>query len=118
MHSGLLTGKVSREWFLSLPQNDWRKHKNDHPVVSHLQTDDGFSNFLAFQAELSDIAGENSRSIGELAVAWVLRKREITSAIVGARKKGQINQICRVSGTPLSEDEEVRIQKALTTYFS
>ena len=118
MHSGLLTGKVSREWFLSLPQNDWRKHKNDHPVVSHLQTDDGFSNFLSFQAELSDIARENGRSIGELAVAWVLRKSEITSAIVGARKKGQISQICRVSGTPLSEDEEVRIQKALTTYFS
>ena len=118
MHSGLLTGKVSREWFLSLPQNDWRKHKNDHPVVSHLQTDDGFSNFLSFQAELSDIAGENSRSIGELAVAWVLRKSEITSAIVGARKKDRLVKFVGVSGTPLSEDEEVRIQKALTTYFS
>ena len=118
MHSGLLTGKVSREWFSSLPQNDWRKHKNDHPVVSHLQTDNGFSNFLSFQTELNDIAKENSRSIGELAVAWVLRKREITSAIVGARRKGQISQICSVSETPLSEEEEDRIQKALTTHFS
>ena len=118
MHSGLLTGKVSHEWYSSLPENDWRKHKNDHPVVSHLQTDDGFSNFLSFQAELDDIANENSRSIGELAVAWVLRKSEITSAIVGARKKGQISQICGVSEAPLSQDEEDRIQKALVTYFS
>ena len=118
MHSGLLTGKVSHGWYSSLPENDWRKHKNDHPVVSHLQTDDGFSNFLSFQAELDDIANENSRSIGELAVAWVLRKSEITSAIVGARKKGQISQICGVSEAPLSQDEEDRIQKALVTYFS
>ena len=68
MHSGLLTGKVSREWFSSLPQNDWRKHKNDHPVVSHLQTDNGFSNFLSFQTELSDIA----RKIVDQLGSWQL----------------------------------------------
>ena len=117
MHSGLLTGKVSQAWFESLPKNDWRKHKTDHPVVSHLQTENGFSNFISFQSELYDIAKVNSRTIGELAVAWVLRKNEVTSAIVGARKKGQIHQICRASESPLVKEEEDRINKALEIYF-
>ena len=38
MESGLLTGKVTREWIDSLPENDWRRHKQeDHPVASLLR---------------------------------------------------------------------------------
>lgn len=118
MHSGLLTGKVSRDWLQSLPLNDWRKHKTDHPVVSPLQTENGLSKFIAFQSELERISNENSRTVGELSVAWVLRKDEITSAIVGARRKGQINQICRASENPLLQDEEVLVSQALAAYFS
>ena len=106
MHSGLLTGKVSQEWFDGLPMNDWRKHKVDHPVVSPLQSVEGLSSFMTFQSELESIAREFGRTIGELATAWVLRKQEVTSAIVGARKKGQISEICQVTESPLSKDEE------------
>tara|TARA_B100000161_G_scaffold261557_1_gene230062 strand:+ start:723 stop:1703 length:981 start_codon:yes stop_codon:yes gene_type:complete len=118
MHSGLLTGKVSKEWFSSLPENDWRKHKVDHPVVSPLQTEDGMEKFIVFQSELQRISKDNGRSVGELAVAWVLRKREVTSAIVGARKKGQISQICGVSQSPLKQDEEDLINQAINKYRS
>lgn len=118
MHSGLLTGKVTQEWFLSLPENDWRKHKADHPVVSPLHTESGLEKFIAFQSELEEISNENGRTVGELAVAWVLRKSEVTSAIVGARKKGQISQICRVSENPLRQDEEDLINQAINKYRS
>ena len=118
MHSGLLTGKVTQEWFSSLPENDWRKHKADHPVVSPLHTESGLEKFIAFQSELEEISNENGRTVGELAVAWVLRKSEVTSAIVGARKKGQISQICRVSENPLRQDEEDLINQAINKYRS
>jgi aryl-alcohol dehydrogenase-like predicted oxidoreductase len=118
MHSGLLTGKVSKEWFDGLPHNDWRKHKVDHPVVSPLQSEKGLSSFITFQSELESIARESGRTIGELATAWVLRRQEVTSAIVGARKKGQISEICKVSEYPLSNDEETLVGEALSSYSS
>ena len=58
-----------------------------------VSTDLGLSNFIEFQADLKEIARHGERSVAGLAVAWVLRKEEISSAIVGARKKGQIKQI-------------------------
>ena len=116
MHSGLLTGKVSKEWFDGLPHNDWRKHKVGHPVVSLLQSEKGLSSFITFQSELESIARESGRTIGELATAWVLRRQEVTSAIVGARKKGQISEICKVSEYPLSNDEETLVGEALSSY--
>lgn len=116
MQSGLLTGKVSSEWLQGLPSNDWRKHKTEHPVVSPLHSKEGLSRFLAFQDSLINIAAMEGRSVGQLAVAWVLRREEISSAIVGARKKGQIKEICEVSEKPITEDEVNAIEQALTNY--
>jgi aryl-alcohol dehydrogenase-like predicted oxidoreductase len=116
MHSGLLTGKVSGEWYDGLPSNDWRKHKTEHPVVSPLQTETGLSAFLSFQSELASIAKQGNRSVGELATAWVLRRTEVSSAIVGARKKGQISQIAKVCERPLLEEEETLVDQALSSY--
>lgn len=117
MHSGLLTGKVSREWYNGLPSNDWRKHKTEHPVVSPLQTETGISAFLSFQSELASIAEQGNRSVGELATAWVLRRTEVSSAIVGARKKGQISQIAKVCECPMLEEEETLVDQALSSYL-
>lgn len=116
MQSGLLTGKVSNEWFQGLPSNDWRKHKTEHPVVSPLHSKEGFAKFLAFQDSLITIAAMEGRSVGQLAVAWVLRRKEISSAIVGARKKDQIKEICAVSEKPITEAETTAIEQALANY--
>ena len=43
---------------------------------------EGMEAFLAFQDGLSSIALANGRTIGQLAVAWALRREEVTSAIV------------------------------------
>ena len=118
MQSGLLTGKVSRSWLDSLPSNDWRKHKVDHPVVSPLQSEEGLAHFLSLQSELSALAQNRGSSVGQLAVAWVLRRSEISSAIVGARKAGQIKEICAVSEKPLFEDEVDAINQVLDRYES
>ena len=118
MHSGLLTGKVSVAWLNSLPENDWRKHKVDHPAVKHLHQGQGMSRFLELQDELGEIASSNDRNIAQLAVSWVLRKQEITSAIVGARKSGQIYDAIEAVNKPLSREEDALINQAICKYMS
>ena len=116
MHSGILTGKVSAEWLESLPENDWRKHKTDHPVVSPLHTEDGLQAFLILQEELRSIAQRNNMSVGQLAVSWALRRKEITSAIVGARKPGQIIETVQAAEKILSTEEEKIIINHITNF--
>jgi len=116
MHSGILTGKVSAEWLESLPENDWRKHKTDHPVVSPLHTEDGLQAFLILQEELRSIAQRNNMSVGQLAVSWALRRKEITSAIVGARKPGQIIETVQAAEKILSTEEEKIIMNHITNF--
>ncbi len=115
MHSGLLTGKVSREWYESLPSNDWRKHKKDHPVTKHLQ-EPNLENFLDFVENLKTIAAESDYTVGQLAVAWVLSHSEVTSAIVGARKPGQIVETAQAAEWELSQDELDRIENACSEF--
>jgi aryl-alcohol dehydrogenase-like predicted oxidoreductase len=116
MHSGLLTGKISAEWLEKLPQNDWRKHKSDHPVVSPLHSKDGLQAFLILQDELKSIADEKSMTVGQLAVSWALSQPMVTSAIVGARKSGQILETVEASGKILSLDEKNLIMKYIINF--
>ena len=74
------------------------------------------SNFIEFQADLKEIARQGERSLAGLAVAWVLRKEEISSAIVGARKKGQIKQIVNSIERVLSQEEVDAIEIAFQKY--
>ena len=117
MHSGLLTGKVSREWYAGLPDNDWRKHKKGHPVTQYLQ-ESQMDNFLSFVDELRDIAAGSGHTVGQLAVAWVLSNPVVTSAIVGARKPGQITETAQAAQWELSTDELERIHKAHADFLA
>lgn len=118
MHSGFLTGKVSREWHDSLPDNDWRKHKTDHPVVKYVQTDEALAHFLVFQDALRSIASQSGHTVGQLAVAWALLRPEVTSAIVGARRKGQIGETCKAAEWELSPEEAGAIETALQNFLT
>jgi aryl-alcohol dehydrogenase-like predicted oxidoreductase len=116
MHSGLLTGKISVDWLEKLPLNDWRKHKSEHPVVSPLHCEEGLQAFLILQNELKQIAVEKGMTVGQLAVAWALNQSSVTSAIVGARKSGQILETVKASGHILSLDETELIMKHIINF--
>ncbi len=110
MASGLLTGKFTRARLAALPENDWRrrgKHFQEAELDANLELVEG----------LAGIAGRYQRSVGELAVAWVLRRAEVTSAIVGARRPEQIEQIATASDWALSatDVEEIEAQLAHRT---
>lgn len=116
MHSGILTGKISADWLHKLPENDWRKHKTNHPVVSPLHTEDGLQAFLILQEELRLLAQRNNMSVGQLAVSWALRRKEVTSAIVGARKPGQIAETVQAAEKTFPFEEEKTIMNHITNF--
>ncbi|NNE70294.1 MAG: aldo/keto reductase [Rhodothermales bacterium] len=85
MQAGLLTGKFDRDRVDSLPADDWRL-KNRH------FKEPGFSRNLEIVGALRPIAEDLGCTLAQLAIAWTLRRRVVTSAIVGARRPGQIGE--------------------------
>jgi aryl-alcohol dehydrogenase-like predicted oxidoreductase len=85
MQSGLLTGKFTRAVIEGLEPGDWRLHQ---PQFREPQ----LTANLAFIDELRTIAAHHDRPLAQLAIAWTLRRPEVTSAIVGARRPGQIQE--------------------------
>jgi aryl-alcohol dehydrogenase-like predicted oxidoreductase len=85
MQAGLLTGAFTRERAAALPTNDWRR---DNPYFK----EPGLSANLAVVDGLRVIAARRGCSVGEVAIAWVLSHPEVTAAIVGARRPGQIEE--------------------------
>ena len=115
MESGLLTGKVNQEWIDNLPKNDWRRHKSDHPVASLLHPPK-LNPFLKLVEQLDAIANSSGHTVSQLAVSWAICQREITSAIVGARKKGQITETVQAAEWVLGESELNAISSAIDEF--
>jgi aryl-alcohol dehydrogenase-like predicted oxidoreductase len=107
MASGLLTGKYTRATVDSIGADDWRRKFSEHFREPALTAN------LALVEKLEDIARRFDRSTGELAVAWVLRRREVTAAIVGARRPSQIEQTVSASDWQLPADVVSAIEDLL-----
>ena len=61
---------------------------------------------------LDEIAAGSDHTVGQLAVAWTLRRSEVTSAIVGARRPGQIAETVKAGSWALSAEELTAIEAA------
>jgi aryl-alcohol dehydrogenase-like predicted oxidoreductase len=107
MHNGLLTGKVTHEWVAALPADDWRCEHNPEFKEPALSAN------LSLVEGLRSIAQRHGKSVGELAVAWVLRRPEVTSAIVGARNPSQIEGTVGGADWSLSSNEVAEIEALL-----
>ncbi len=108
MHNGLLTGKVTRAWAAALPADDWRREYNPEfrePALS--------ANITLVEG-LRQIAARHNRSVGEAAIAWVLRRPEVTAAIVGARKPAQIEETAGAGDYVLTDEDLIEIEHLLT----
>lgn len=106
---GLFTGKMSAS--TTFGANDWR-------AQSELFTDDAFADRVAAVGELQEVARESGRpgGVAELAVAWVLRRPEVTSAIIGARDAPQARANAALAARPLGPDEERAIDEVLARH--
>jgi 1-deoxyxylulose-5-phosphate synthase len=68
---------------------------------------------LAGVQRLKPIAGELGLSLPQLALAWVLRRGEVTAAIIGASRAEQVSENARASGVRLDAEVLARIDQAL-----
>jgi aryl-alcohol dehydrogenase-like predicted oxidoreductase len=62
---------------------------------------------------LRPIAERSGRSVGELALAWVLHRPEVTAAIVGGRRPGQARGLAAAADWSLSPRDMAEITTAL-----
>lgn len=106
LQKGLLTGKFSKGRIERLPADDHRKRDT-------LFIEPQLSANLAFVDTLHEIAVKHGRTVAQLAVAWVLRRSEVTAAIAGARMPGQIDEIIEAGDWSLPEDIAVLIDNAM-----
>jgi aryl-alcohol dehydrogenase-like predicted oxidoreductase len=107
MQRGLLTGKFSKERFDALAVDD---HRRKNPDFQEPQ----FTATLQFVDELRPIAERSGRTLAQLAVSWVLRRPEVTAAIVGARRPEQIAETYEASNWDLSREDIDEIELLLT----
>ncbi len=106
MQKGLLTGKMTKERVETFDPDD---HRRNDPMFKEPQYD---VNSMTVD-KLSEIARRNGITQAQLAIAWILRRAEITAAIVGARKPSQIEETSSASGIVLSHDDINSIESIL-----
>lgn len=68
---------------------------------------------LAGVQRLVPIARELGLTLPQLALAWVLRRPEVTSAIIGATRPAQVEENAKASGVKLAPEVVARIEAAL-----
>lgn len=106
MQKGLLTGKFTRERARDLPEED---HRRRDPLFEEPR----LSSILELVEELRAIAARYGRSVAELAIAWCLRRPEVTSAIVGARRPEQISETVAAGDWELTPEDVSEIEALL-----
>jgi len=109
MQKGLLTGKYTPEKVAELAPDDHRRRDpNFHGrrLEANLKLTEG----------IAAIARDYDRTPGQLAIAWVLRRQEVTAAIVGARSRKQIEETVPAGDWRLSDDDIAEIDKLIEQY--
>lgn len=106
MQKGLLTGKMTRERIASFPADDHRRNDPEfnEPLISYN---------LEFVNQLIPIAKKYNKTLAQLAIAWVLRRPEVTSAIVGARRPDQIAETVLAGDWKLPQEDIDTIEDLL-----
>jgi len=108
MQAGLLTGKFD---YNKLAEDDWRR-KGKYFQEPYL------TRALDFIKKLIPTATKYKKSVGQLAIAWVLNHKAVTSAIVGARTAEQVEENVGAALFKLSNEDITTIEELLEKHFS
>ncbi len=103
MQAGLLTDNFSEK---KLHDEDWRNQSKEH-------VEPNVSINLWFVDQLRPIAAKYDTGVAQLALAWTLRRKEMTCAIAGARRPSQIEQTATASGWSITDEDLQMIDELL-----
>jgi len=105
---GVLTGKYQPG--MPIPEGTRGSDPKYGKFVQRYLSDD---ELLRRVQLLRPIAERNGLTMAQLALAWVLRRPEVTSAIIGATRPEQVVENVKASGVKLSEEDLREIDKIL-----
>lgn len=106
MHSGLLTGAMTRERIARFTHDDWRRRNANFQ-------DPKLSQNLRLVEVLREVGKPHGRTPGEVAIAWTLHNPAVTGAIVGLRTSSQVQGIIGAGEFRLTQAEMEQIAEAL-----
>jgi aryl-alcohol dehydrogenase-like predicted oxidoreductase len=111
MHSGLLTGAMSKQRVANFPSDDFRRNAKNYqePLLSRN---------LAVADFLGKIGNRHGVSAGVVAIAWTLHHSAITAAIVGGRSAKQVEGVLPAATFRLSHEEFSEIQNYLAQHVA
>lgn len=103
MQAGILTGRFDMS---RLAEDDWRRKAKEYQEPN-------LSINLDVVKKLKAVAAKCDKTMAQLAIAWVLRKPEVTSAIAGARRPSQIEETAGGAGWTIAEDDLKAIDRLM-----
>jgi aryl-alcohol dehydrogenase-like predicted oxidoreductase len=108
---GVLTGKYRRG--MALPEGS--RAANTGVRAEVMVSDYLTLEILGAVEELLLIAGDMNVKLSQLALAWVLRKQNVASALIGASRPEQVEDNVKASGLQLSAAVLDKIEEILST---
>jgi len=111
MHSGLLTGAMTKQRVANFPADDFRRNAKNYqePLLSRN---------LAVADFLGTLGRRHGVSAGVVAIAWTLHHSAITAAIVGGRNPKQVVGVIPAATFRLSDEEFSEIQNYLAQHVA
>ena len=111
MHSGLLTGAMTKDRVANFTSDDFRRNAKNYqePLLSRN---------LAVADFLAKIGTRHGVTAGVVAIAWTLHHPAITAAIVGGRSAKQVEGVLPAATFRLSDEEFSGIQGYLAQHVS
>ena len=104
--SPLAQGLLTNKYIGGIPK-DSRAGKETGFLRPHHVTDDKITKVK----QLNEIAQIRGQSLAQMAIAWVLRQEAVTSALIGASKVKQIEEIvAALDNKEFSKDELIKIE--------
>ncbi len=103
---GVLTGKYSNG---VIPTDSRAGNDQSNTFIKHRLTIDKLSKV----DQLTLVAKELGLTMSQLALAWCLRRKEISSAIIGASRPEQVAENVKASGVKIPEDVLTKIESIL-----
>jgi L-glyceraldehyde 3-phosphate reductase len=105
--SPLAQGLLTNKYLKGVPENSRATAENSSLLNKFLSKEN-----LEHVRALNEIATERGQSLAQMAIAWVLRDRRVTSALVGARNVEQLdNSLDAVKKLKFTEAELQGIEK-------
>jgi aryl-alcohol dehydrogenase-like predicted oxidoreductase len=102
---GVLTGKYKPG--SPLPSDSRASDERQNMFIKKLVED---RTILERVQRLAPIARDHNCSMAQLALAWILRRSEVTSCIIGATRPEQVTENAQASGIKLDEETVRRME--------